>query len=116
MPEKESHTIKNGVIATFIGVILFSFWGSIQNSVSRFIILNQPLKVAEVETSSENGLSGKLVGGAGFSWSGFTKIFFFIKQSTYQRFPYPAFLQKYCQLRIVRDQLWIGIVHFLLAF
>jgi len=52
--------------------------GSIQNSVSRFIILNQPLKVAEAETSSENGPSDMLVGGAGFSWSGFTRTIFFI--------------------------------------
>jgi hypothetical protein len=59
--------------------------GSIQNSVSRFIILNQPLKVAEVEVSSENGPSGMLVGGVDFNWSGFTRIIF-IKQSTYQSF------------------------------
>ena len=60
--------------------------GSIQNSVSRLVILNLPPMIAEIEASSENGLSKLLVGGVGFSWSGSMGANFFIIKLAYQSF------------------------------
>ena len=60
--------------------------GSVQSSVSGFVILDLPSKRAEAETSSENGPTSMLVGGAGFCWSRFGRIIFFISQHTYQSF------------------------------
>ena len=60
-------------------------FGSVQSSVSG-LILDLPPKRAEAEASSENGSTIMLVGGAGFCWSGFERIIFFISQHTYQSF------------------------------
>lgn len=59
--------------------------GSVQSSVSG-LILDLQSKRAEAEASSENGPTIMLVGGAGFCWSGFVRIIFFIRQHTYQSF------------------------------
>jgi hypothetical protein len=63
----------------------FTLKGSVQSSVSGFVILDLPPKRAEAEASSENGPTSMLVGGAGFCWSGFGRIIFFISH-TYQSF------------------------------
>ena len=92
--------------------------GSVQSSVSRFLILVLPSRRAKAEASSENGPINKLVGGAGFCWSGFVRIIFFICPHSYQIFNSLSSLpsKNIANWEIVRDQFWIGIVHFLLAF
>ena len=64
----------------------FTLKGSVQSSVSGFVILDLPPKRAEAEASSENGPTSMLVGGAGFCWSGFVRTIFFISQHIYQSF------------------------------
>jgi len=72
-----------------VSLIMFAVQGSIEGSVQSSVsglILDLPSKRAEAEASSENGPIIMLVGGAGFCWSGFERIIFFISQHTYQSF------------------------------